>query len=574
MNLRVGKFGQILRQISHSILIFIQGEGWGVSRRSTVFCETLRGLTMGTWVKETDEAIYLMQGNQWISRIQKRPSSGNPKEHVLNVEGMRQWFLRPDAPLAMTVSVGAGGPEPDRMGSPSSGAAEDEEDDLDPADPDAGTGTPGASRPNAGAKLRVKKATYVRRQPLPADRLAEVDKVLLTQGTILDIQYYVDLGDNQWQVELREPTLGSQPQKTRWVSAPDVEMITDISLTVTRNTVFKREPKDSSQLPANSVLAVPSGTRFHLINNKPAAGDHAEIELAEAPTERESRREWFVYKPDVKIEGKRELLRVKGDTVFKTQPIQSNQLASDDKVLVKKGTVFLVNSYAQPADNHVRVALQGAFLGPKNLTTWFAYVPDIEIEGTSLGNNPNDSGIAPATGNTFPSGPSPSGPVRVAATPVDRGIQITLPGYRGTYYSNDPIHPVNQYGQRGNFTWAEALHVNRATGYYRKPANAQVVQGILKVARVMEEIRQMYGNRPIRINSWYRDPATNAAVGGARFSRHLSGDAVDFVIAGVSCFNVYARLSPWWGNRGGLASSTVFTHIDMRGYRARWDYGY
>ncbi|MBE9113804.1 peptidase M15 family protein, partial [Nodosilinea sp. LEGE 07298] len=71
---------------------------------------------MGTWVKETDEAFYLMQGNRWISRIQKRPSSGNPKEQVLNVEGMREWFLRSDAPLAMTVSIGTGSPEPEQVG--------------------------------------------------------------------------------------------------------------------------------------------------------------------------------------------------------------------------------------------------------------------------------------------------------------------------------------------------------------------------------------------------------------------------------------------------------------------------
>ncbi|MFH7244643.1 MAG: D-Ala-D-Ala carboxypeptidase family metallohydrolase [Spirulina sp.] len=513
---------------------------------------------MGTWVKETDEAIYLMQGNQWISRIQKKPSSNNPREQVLNIEGMRQWFLRADAPLAMTVAVGADGTEPDRIGSASTGDTVPGEKPGGETDPDDAPA--GEDRPSLGAKLRVKKTTYARRQPQPAEQLAEADKVLITQGSVLDLQYYVDLGNNQWQIELREPTLGSQPQTTWWVSAVDVEMITDITLTVVRNTLFKQEPKDSSQLPQTSVVPVQQGTRFHLINNKPAAGDHGEIELAEALSDQETRRQWFVYKPDVKIEGRRELLRVKGDTVFKTQPVQSSQLASDDKVLVKKGTVFLLNSYAQPADNHVRLALQGAFLGPKNLTTWYAYVPDIEIEGNSIGNNPNDRGIAD--------------PARAAAMPVDRGIRIQLPGFKGTYYSNDPIYPVNQYGQRGNFTWGEALHVNRATGHYRKPANARVVQGILKVARAMEEIRRMYGDRPIRINSWYRDPATNAAVGGARFSRHLSGDAVDFVISGVSCFNVYARLNPWWGNRGGLASSSVFTHIDVRGYRARWDYGY
>ena len=509
---------------------------------------------MGTWVKETDEAIYLMQGNQWISRIQKRPSSTNPQEQVLNIEGMRQWFLRADAPLAMTVAVGVDDTEPDRLGSPRT-----EPPETDPSGEEEGRGaSPEIPRLRPGAKLRVTRSTYFRRQPQPATQLAEADKVLVSQGSTLDIQYYVDLGNNQWQVELRDPTLGSQPQRTWWVTAAAVEMITDIVLTTLRSTLLKVEPKDSSQLGANDRVPLPQGHRFYLVNNKPAAGDHAEVELAEALSDQDTRRRWFVYKPDVKIEGRRELLRIQGDTVFKAQPIQSSQLASDEKVLVKKGTVFLINSYAQPADNHVRVALEGAFLGPKNLTTWYAYIPDIEIEGTSLGNNPNDRGAV----------------ADEPATPVDRGILLQLPGFNGTYYSNDPIYPVNQYGQRGNFTWAEALHVNRATGYYRKPANASVVRGILRIARAMEEIRRLYGDRPIRINSWYRDPATNAAVGGARFSRHLSGDAVDFVVVGVSCFDVYARLSPWWGNRGGLASSSVFTHIDARGYRARWDYGY
>jgi hypothetical protein len=202
------------------------------------------------------------------------------------------------------------------------------------------------------------------------------------------------------------------------------------------------------------------------------------------------------------------------------------------------------------------VALQGAFLGPENRTTWFAYVPDIQISGTEIGNKPNDQG----TGQP--------------ANPADRGMALSLPGFTGTYYSNDPIQPKNRYGVRGNFTWGEALHVDQAKGFYRKPANSGVVYGILRVTDAMEEVRKLYGDKPLRINSWYRDPATNAAVGGASQSRHLSGDAVDFVVPGVSCFSVYARLDGWWGNRGGLASSSVFTHIDVRGYKARWSYGY
>ncbi|HEY9880348.1 MAG TPA: lysozyme [Leptolyngbyaceae cyanobacterium] len=70
---------------------------------------------MGTWIKETDKAIYLMQGGYWISKISKYPSNNNPKEQVLNVTGLRSWFTRDDFPQAMTVSVGTGGPEPQPM---------------------------------------------------------------------------------------------------------------------------------------------------------------------------------------------------------------------------------------------------------------------------------------------------------------------------------------------------------------------------------------------------------------------------------------------------------------------------
>jgi uncharacterized protein YcbK (DUF882 family) len=101
-----------------------------------------------------------------------------------------------------------------------------------------------------------------------------------------------------------------------------------------------------------------------------------------------------------------------------------------------------------------------------------------------------------------------------------------------------------------------------------------VVYGIIRIARVMEEVRARLGDRPIRVNSWYRDPASNRAVGGARFSRHMSGDAIDFVVIGIHSYTVYDRLNRWWGSRGGLASSSIFTHIDARGYYARWSYGY
>ncbi|TVQ10832.1 MAG: lysozyme [Leptolyngbya sp. DLM2.Bin27] len=73
---------------------------------------------MGTWIKETDIAIYLMQGGYWISRITKYPSNTNPKEQVVNIGSIKTWFLRDDYPRAMTVSIGTGTPEPQPMPPP------------------------------------------------------------------------------------------------------------------------------------------------------------------------------------------------------------------------------------------------------------------------------------------------------------------------------------------------------------------------------------------------------------------------------------------------------------------------
>ncbi|MGC1307903.1 MAG: lysozyme [Phormidesmis sp.] len=67
---------------------------------------------MGTWIKETDTAFYLMEGGHYISKISKYPSQHNPTEQVVNVAGMKAWFDRADAPRGMTVSKGGAEPLP------------------------------------------------------------------------------------------------------------------------------------------------------------------------------------------------------------------------------------------------------------------------------------------------------------------------------------------------------------------------------------------------------------------------------------------------------------------------------
>ncbi|MEO0770936.1 MAG: lysozyme [Cyanobacteria bacterium J06649_4] len=65
---------------------------------------------MGTWIKETEAAFYLMEGGYYLSKISKYPSKRNPQEKVVNIAGMKSWFSRSDAPRGMTVAKG--GPEP------------------------------------------------------------------------------------------------------------------------------------------------------------------------------------------------------------------------------------------------------------------------------------------------------------------------------------------------------------------------------------------------------------------------------------------------------------------------------
>lgn len=117
----------------------------------------------------------------------------------------------------------------------------------------------------------------------------------------------------------------------------------------------------------------------------------------------------------------------------------------------------------------------------------------------------------------------------------------------------------------GNFTWAEATH-----GGTQMPPNQATVDAMVRIARLAQRARDRIG-RPFIVTSWYRLPAMNRAVGGAKYSRHLVGDAMDFLCEGLTGNQLYWFLEPWWP--GGLGRYTQFPylcHIDARSYRTRW----
>ncbi|MEM9088555.1 MAG: D-Ala-D-Ala carboxypeptidase family metallohydrolase [Cyanobacteria bacterium P01_F01_bin.53] len=417
-------------------------------------------------------------------------------------------------------------------------------------------------------KVKVISDTLFKLAPKLSSQLSNSEKVFVKNRTEFELVSYAEAEGNHTRLVLANQTLGNN-QKVWYAYNPDIELESSpVKLTVISDTLFKQRPVLSSQLADAEKVFVGNGTQFDLQSYLPAGGNHLKIALANKFLGPNNRNTWYAYQPDVRVSGSTVKLKVVSDTLFKLRPIFSHQLDSDQKVFVSNGTEFEIADSEKAEGNHVRVSLVTTGLGPRNLKNWYAYAPDIVIEGNPPGNAPNvGDGQQPQpvpdpepTPPRTPPVPRPTPPT--SSRPAPTG-PFRLPGFTSTFFLSEPIIP------NGNFTWAEATKNGS-----RIPVSRSVVYGIIRIARVMEEVRSRLGDRPIRVNSWYRDPATNRAVGGSRYSRHMSGDAVDFVVIGVHSYTVYDRLNSWWGSQGGLASSSVFTHIDARGYYARWSYGY
>ena len=91
---------------------------------------------------------------------------------------------------------------------------------------------------------------------------------------------------------------------------------------------------------------------------------------------------------------------------------------------------------------------------------------------------------------------------------------------------------------------------------------------------LLEEIRAACGNVPIHIQSGYRTKEYNAKQKGASpRSQHLTASAADIKVKGMSPADVYKLCDRLVGARGGVGKYKGFTHVDVRGYRARWGNG-
>ena len=95
-----------------------------------------------------------------------------------------------------------------------------------------------------------------------------------------------------------------------------------------------------------------------------------------------------------------------------------------------------------------------------------------------------------------------------------------------------------------NITYAEAIHSNTAKrkGIDNTPNPTQVENMKITAEKIFQPLREWVGG-PIKINSFFRSPELNEAIGGSKTSQHCKGQALD--IDDVYGYKTNAEMYSW-----------------------------
>ena len=85
---------------------------------------------------------------------------------------------------------------------------------------------------------------------------------------------------------------------------------------------------------------------------------------------------------------------------------------------------------------------------------------------------------------------------------------------------------------------------------------------------ILDILRNHVG-KPVRINSGYRTPTRNKAVGGAKYSYHMRGMAADIRVEGMTPKEVANQLNKIIPYECGIIVYSTWVHIDTRAKKYR-----
>lgn len=143
---------------------------------------------------------------------------------------------------------------------------------------------------------------------------------------------------------------------------------------------------------------------------------------------------------------------------------------------------------------------------------------------------------------------------------------IAVDGWGGPETDKALLHAV-AYGisKKESTFWADIKHFNRkefkckcgniyCNGYPAEPQE--------KLVRVADKVREHFG-ATATVSSGLRCKQHNANVGGVSNSRHLTGKAMDFCIAGKTAAQVLAYVQKQSDIRYSYAIDSQFVHMDI-----------
>lgn len=429
--------------------------------------------------------------------------------------------------------------------------------------------------------LRITRDTIFKLRPEQVYRLAPEEQFAVKAGTTYEIQSYAyaDInGDFDGHIKFALSNQAIRGLNTWFVYSLHAQVEIDGELVYPRedqenyhvlrvnaDTIFKLRPLDSSILPSEALYTVKQGQSFplHSYAYADSRGDfnnHIKFALRYEEDYIRELNTWFAYDQHVYVEydgrvvyppepADMPMLRVTENTVFKRRPLASSALPASEKVSINKGTLWKLAAYAYADtsgsfNGHIKITLKYAKDYINGLNTWYVY--------------DGHANVLRAGKVVYP--PPKPAPSPTPPSPIYTGVPFKLPGNSSTFYTDQPIIPG------GSFTWGEATH--DAT---RIPDSVTIVNNMIALARQLQRARNQLG-APFQINSWYRPPAINEAVGGVSNSQHLYGSAADIQVAGYSGRAIANAVMLWWPGGVGIYSNLPsVVHLDI-GPRRVWGF--
>ena len=102
-----------------------------------------------------------------------------------------------------------------------------------------------------------------------------------------------------------------------------------------------------------------------------------------------------------------------------------------------------------------------------------------------------------------------------------------------------------------------------------------VEKNIIELADNLQILRD-HLNKPINTTNGFRCATHNKSVGGVKNSQHILGKAADIKVKGVSPNEIADAIEHLMEigkfKMGGVGRYNTFTHVDIRGNNARWNF--